>query len=176
MASRSTAGCRVEEDVGADRGTSQWTEWWGVVLSAGFAAFGFSVLRGPALALPSAALVAIVVQVARIRSRGVVVADGRIVVSRWRSTLNLSADRCRLRFVNLEDYGRVMSPVLEELDQAGQVSRRVTLSEIRFVDDPLWRSDEQFRSANFRSIELYERIAAAVADADTPARWMNKRR
>jgi len=78
--------------------------------------------------------------------------------------------------VNLEDYGRVMSPVLEELDQAGQVSRRVTLSEIRFVDDPLWRSDEQFRSANFRSIELYVRIAAAVADADTPARWMNKRR
>ncbi|MFN8053056.1 MAG: hypothetical protein U0Q22_16540 [Acidimicrobiales bacterium] len=69
-----------------------------------------------------------------------------------------------------------MSPLLEELDPDGEVERRITLSEIRFVDDPLWGSDEQFRSANLRSIELYERIAAVVARADEPARWMNKRR
>lgn len=145
-------------------------------MSAVFATFGFAVLRGPALALPSALLVGIAVHVARIRSRGIVIADGHILVSRWRSTLDLTADRCRLRFVNLDDYGRVMSPLLEELDPDGEVERRITLSEIRFVDDPLWGSDEQFRSANLRSIELYERIAAVVARADEPARWMNKRR
>ena len=151
-------------------------EWWGVAVVLFVAALLFAVVRGPALVVPAVLLAGVAVQATRLRSRGVDVVDGTIRISRWRSTVEVPADRARLRFVNLGDWGPTMSPVLEEVDGDGRVVRSVTLSEIRFVDEPAWSSDQQFRTTNAAALELYDRVARAVAHAEEPHRWLSDRR
>lgn len=155
---------------------SRLADWWGVALLGCLAALGFAVVRGPALIVPGVLVGAMVVRVVVLRSRGLEI-DGNVIrISRWRSTIDVPGDRCHLRFVNVDDFGKVMSPVLEVHDERGRLDRKVTLSEIRFVDDPLFPSDDHFLATNRAAIDMYERVAQVVAQADRPRRWMRRDR
>lgn len=152
---------------------ASWLAWCDIVGLGAITAFGFAVARGPALAVPIATAALLVLQVVRVRSRRIEITDQAIVVSQWRSDDVFSLDRAHLRFVNLEDYGRYMSPVLEEVGADGRVVHRVTLHQLRFVDDPSM-TPEQFTMQNRASTELYERIAAVVSRAEPVRRWMTR--
>lgn len=126
------------------------------------------------MVIPCVLVVALIVQVVVIRSNGLEI-DGNVIrISRWRSRVEVDGERCHLRFVNVNDFGKVMSPALEIRDDRGNVERTITLSEIQFVDDPLYFNDEMFFATNRPAIDMYRRVAQVVAEADEPRRWMQR--